>query len=146
MKLSYWLRKWFWWPRPSLQPPIPLPNPTPLPTPATSGDLLLAVNTVRIRSGVPALLPDSGLMVGAADHALTMRSQGRMSHDGFDRRLTGAGMRGGAENVAQGQQNADQCVADWMTSPGHRRNMLGAYQWAGTGQAGTYWCLIVGSR
>jgi uncharacterized protein YkwD len=54
-----------------------------------------------------------------------------MSHEGAggsrfsDRiRRTGYDLCYGAENVAYGQRSPEQVIHSWMTSAGHRRNML----------------------
>ena len=48
-------------------------------------------------------------------------------------------MRGFAENIAantaESSHAADMAVADWLTSPGHRRSMEGAYDFTGIGVA-----------
>lgn len=42
-----------------------------------------------------------------------------------DRRIRDAGYRRpGGENIAFGQPDAAEVMADWMHSPGHRRNIL----------------------
>ncbi|MBK7822101.1 MAG: CAP domain-containing protein [Tessaracoccus sp.] len=50
------------------------------------------------------------------------------SQDGttFDERVTAAGYTWTAvgENIAAGQRNAGSVVADWMSSPGHCRNIM----------------------
>lgn len=43
--------------------------------------------------------------------------------------------RGGAENVAYNYKDAQDVVKNWLTSPGHRRNILGNYNLTGIGLA-----------
>ena len=47
------------------------------------------------------------------------------------------------ENLAYGQTSADQAVAEWMASPGHRANIMGNYSRIGIGifqtNGRTYW-------
>jgi uncharacterized protein YkwD len=54
-----------------------------------------------------------------------------------------------AENIATGQSTADEVVAAWMNSPGHRRNILDCQSVAvGLGVAdsprGLYWTQMFG--
>jgi len=46
--------------------------------------------------------------------------------DGSEWWTAGAQMQMG-ENLAYGQSSASQVVAEWMASPGHAANILGAY-------------------
>ncbi|WP_156812353.1 CAP domain-containing protein [Legionella tunisiensis] len=43
--------------------------------------------------------------------------------------------RGGAENVAYNYRDAKIVVEQWLTSPGHRRNIEGRYNLTGIGLA-----------
>jgi uncharacterized protein YkwD len=49
-----------------------------------------------------------------------------------------------AENIARGQSDIRSVLADWMTSPGHRSNILNPqvtqYGFAG---AGSVWVLVL---
>src|SRR5437899_568998 len=54
------------------------------------------------------------------------------------------------ENVARGQRTLDAVMTAWLTSPGHRRNLLGEYSEIGaayaTDEAGIpYWCVTFGT-
>jgi uncharacterized protein YkwD len=67
----------------------------------------------------------------------------RMKDSGY--RFTSA-----AENVAMGQATVEEVMADWLRSPGHRRNILGRFSEIGvacaTDAGGTpYWCVTFGS-
>ena len=53
-----------------------------------------------------------------------MAREQRLSHDGFDERKQRAGSAACVENVAQGFQAADPLVAAWLSTTGHRRNLL----------------------
>ena len=51
------------------------------------------------------------------------------------------------EIIAHGQRTPEEAVADWMSSPGHRSEILGnRSQWFGAGRAGTYWCVVFGGE
>lgn len=61
-------------------------------------------------------------------------------HEGFDGRVGSikrqlASTRKFAENVAYGHLDAKEVVDVWINSPGHRRNIEGAYNVTGIGTA-----------
>jgi uncharacterized protein YkwD len=92
-------------------------------------------NAQRARYGLPALEVDVDLMKGARKHAIWMARNRLLQHG-----------HGVAENIAMGYPTADSAMSGWMSSSGHRANILNrsyrrigvaAYQSAG----GTiYWC------
>ena len=102
-------------------------------------------NVERNRAGVAPLRANAQLMRAAQLHAEQMASLGRMGHvlDGArypspQDRLAAAGYRWSAyaENVAYGQHTPQSVTESWMTSAGHRANMLNAaYTELGTGYA-----------
>jgi uncharacterized protein YkwD len=114
-------------------------------------------NRVRGRAGLPPLEVSDRLNDVARRHADDMAARRRMSHRGGDgsspfRRMDRAGYRyeRAAENIAYGQRTLDALMADWMTSPGHKRNILGSYTEIGAAYAtdadGTpYWCVTFGT-
>ena len=66
------------------------------------------------------------LTAAASVHSLDMAERGKPSHEGSDgsdsgERITRAGYvwSGSGENVAAGQQSAEEVVAAWLDSPGH---------------------------
>ncbi|UWQ22757.1 CAP domain-containing protein [Jannaschia sp. W003] len=94
---------------------------------------LRLASEARQRHGMPALRHDPLLARAAEGHARWMARANVTKHRGAG----GTGMRErilatgydacwGAENVASGQFSAPEVVADWMGSPGHRRNVLDA--------------------
>ncbi len=103
-------------------------------TPESQPERLLAeINVVRERHGLGLLRADPRLAAAAKGHAADMAER-----DFFDHRAPdGAGLvarivRAGyayahvAENLAAGHERADEVVATWMQSEGHRRNLLNA--------------------
>ena len=76
----------------------------------------------------------------AAEHALQM-AKGLMpfSHDGFDARVRRfPPNRAAGENLAMngGVYDVAKCAVDgWINSPGHRKNLLGAFDVCGIGVA-----------
>ncbi|KIT15425.1 CAP domain-containing protein [Jannaschia aquimarina] len=102
-------------------------------TPSTRGvstrDVVQLTNSQRRSLG--ALRSDARLSRAAKRHSEHMARQGRIGHRGpggstLMQRVKRAGYEPclAAENVAAGQQSARDVVQAWMTSPGHRRNIM----------------------
>ena len=93
-------------------------------------------NAQRVQYGLPPLQIDTHLMRSARRHAIWM-ARNRMLHH------TSAVV---AENIATGQSSSQEAVMDWMSSVGHRANILSR----GHGRIGVaayrgrdgriYWC------
>jgi len=74
------------------------------------------------------------------EHSMNM-GEGRVAfgHDGFNdrfRRFPIRYVRGGAENVAMSHGMGDPgkvAVDGWINSPGHRKNLLGHFNYMGIG-------------
>jgi uncharacterized protein YkwD len=119
-----------------------------LPTPATfqPGDIfelhpieeriVAETNTERIRYGLRPLAVDAALIKSARAHATWMTRSRSLHH-------TAAMV---AENIAMGQRSAAEVVRDWMSSPGHRANILrSSHRRLGvaayvTPEGTIYWC------
>lgn len=93
--------------------------------------VLAAVNAARAQKGCGPLKLNSKLMAAAKGHAKAMAEKNFFSHVGkdgskFSSRIKRQGYRyhAAAENIAAGQQSASQVVKGWLSSPGHRRNIL----------------------
>ncbi len=91
------------------------------------------VNLERTRANLPPLKANRELEAAAAAQSQAMATQDFFSHDNphnganAETRIEQAGYfpwRAIAENIAVGQDSADKVVADWMSSPGHRENIL----------------------
>ena len=113
-----------------------------------AGRVLTLVNAARSDAGCDPVTRDAALDRAAADYAALMARTGTFSHTGpdgseFSDRLRAAGYDDpGGENIAKGQSSADEVMADWMDSPGHRRNILDcSFRTLGVGHAddGDYW-------
>lgn len=114
-------------------------------------------NRARASAGLEPLTTNDRLMIAAQEHANDMARRRRMSHRGSDgsspfRRIERAGysFERAGENVAYGQMSTLALMRDWMRSPGHRRNILGAFREVGaayaTDESGTpYWCVTFGN-
>ncbi len=105
-----------------------------LAAPATAGQAeaaLSAINGARAKAGCSALVLNPKLNAAARSHARAMAEQDFFGHAGRDgSRLSGRMKRQGysyraaAENIAAGQSSVAEVVQGWMTSAGHRRNIL----------------------
>lgn len=114
------------------------------------------VNRERARAGLAPVAYDRRLDLASERHNAQQAATRRMAHDGIGDGTPGERIRaagyGGAwgENVATGQLSPAQVVAEWMASPGHRRNILDpSYRLMGvsytTGTDGrTYWAQSFG--
>ena len=123
--------------------PAPAPLATRLPDPGQAGlAVLAAVNTARAAGrscgdryypAAPALAWNGALADAALAHSADMARQRYFSHTGKDGRVVGeralqAGYRWRriAENIAAGQESAEEAVAGWLSSPGHCANIMHA--------------------
>lgn len=98
--------------------------------------LISATNATRARHGLPPLKVDHALMRSARRHAAWMTRSRALQH-------TSAMV---AENIAMGQRSVRGAMQSWMSSPGHRANILnGRYRRLGvaayrTPEGTIYWC------
>ncbi len=95
------------------------------------GDALALVNQARAAAGCGALVVNPQLQAAAEGHATAMAQQNFFGHTGADGskmqgRIAAQGYKGRklAENIAAGQPTAQDVVAGWLNSAGHKRNML----------------------
>jgi uncharacterized protein YkwD len=113
-------------------------------------------NRERGEAHLPPLCPSPELEAAARRHARDMASRGKMSHRGSDggspfRRMTEEGyhFERAAENVAAGEFTPESVMRAWMTSPGHRRNVLGSFTDIGASAIAvdgrSYWCVTFGT-
>ncbi|WP_239520591.1 CAP domain-containing protein [Pseudooceanicola aestuarii] len=125
---------------------IPAP---PLEAPVAAADaqgLLAALNAARAGQGLSPLGSSTQADAAARLHARDMAVRGVLTHDGSAGSSVGDRMRAAgvnwcyvAENIAKGQPDVQRVVADWMASPGHRRNILSEATIAGTAVSDGYW-------
>ncbi|MER6981598.1 CAP domain-containing protein, partial [Streptomyces carpinensis] len=107
------------------------------------------VNAERAKVGCSPLTVNAELTKAAQAHSQDMAGHQNMSHTGSDGsspgdRITGAGYSWSSygENVAYGYSTPEQVMAAWMSSPGHKANILNCgYKEIGVGlaQPGSYW-------
>jgi uncharacterized protein YkwD len=132
-------------------PPSPYdPAPSPTPAPSITQQLLDAHNKERAAHNLAPLKLNPKLQEAAQKHSDFQAKVGRMGHmfigDGtpWTRiEATGYKYQGAGENVAWNQPDVATVMKDWMWSPGHRANILGAYTECGLavteGASGKYW-------
>jgi uncharacterized protein YkwD len=129
---------------------------------ALSGAIAPGLNAERARHGLPPVRVSAALSGAAADHACDMARRDYFSHKGKSgsspkTRARRHGYRACliAENIAMGFPDAGQTLQGWMTSQGHRRNiLLRDVAEFGLGMApprpgepgGTRWVLVLGRR
>jgi uncharacterized protein YkwD len=110
-------------------------------------------NAARSAAGLPALKIDSTLMKAARQHSANMAKVGKLDHvldgKGPQERLVDLGIKPTftGENCAQGQLSGGDAFESWMSSPGHRGNILNpSFTHIGVGKAdgadGPYWTQV----
>ncbi|MGM9606892.1 MAG: CAP domain-containing protein [Oscillospiraceae bacterium] len=114
--------------------PAPTPTPTPTPTPAESVDLqavreevLKLVNAERANAGLPALTLNEKVCEAAqlrAEEITTVFSHTRPNGSDCFTALTGISFRTAGENIAAGQSSPASVMNSWMSSSGHKANIL----------------------
>ena len=77
-------------------------------------ELLVAINSQRVRYGLVPLILDRSIHLTARRHCGWMANYRNMVHGNF----------GVAENIAMGQNSVPDVVNTWMNSSGHRANIL----------------------
>ncbi|MGI6183202.1 MAG: CAP domain-containing protein [Candidatus Fimadaptatus sp.] len=95
----------------------------PQPDTALAHEVLAMVNSDRAARSLPAMRMDAELCAAAYERAQEIaRSFSHTRPDGsrFSTICEGAY----AENIARGQRSAARVMAAWMSSPGHRKNIL----------------------
>jgi uncharacterized protein YkwD len=152
------------------QPPAPSPVPAPVPAVVDSKvpeydrierEVIHLVNVERMRNGRDTLVLNQSLQKAATVQAVQMAARRKMAHElpgadyptlGDRIRYAGYVYRRLTENIAYGYPTAANAVAAWMTSPGHRQNILdrGVRETAvGVARAKTgelYYCEVFGTR
>lgn len=76
----------------------------------------------------------------AQQWAETMKKNCALTHGDFRNRIYSAFPNSlAAENIAEGQNSEVQVITSWLSSPGHRQNVVGPYNRIGVGRSGSYW-------
>ncbi|MEM1075108.1 MAG: CAP domain-containing protein [Pseudomonadota bacterium] len=114
-----------------------------------------ALNAMRSAQGLVALSYSTALEDAAQSHADDMARQGYFAHrapdgsDAADRvRRAGYDWCLVAENIAKGQSDLKEVMADWFASPAHRSNMLlvGAEGFGLARAEGQVWVMVLAAR
>lgn len=156
-------------PAPAPKPaPAPAPAPKPAPAPApkpepkpevpvysgTAGEVVNLVNQERTKAGVAPITMASDLNKVAQAKAQDMHDNNYFNHTSptygsITNMLKTFGINAGdaAENIAKGQDTPQEVMTDWMSSSGHKRNILSDYatqMGVGmfSGPNGTYWVQV----
>jgi hypothetical protein len=100
----------------------------------TEAEFLSEINATRAAHGLGALQLDDALRSHARSHTEDMVAAGEIYHSSEAELTTAAGTSwsGIAENVGKGGSPASLHDA-FMASPGHKRNILGDYNYVGIG-------------
>ena len=113
----------------------------------TEGSFLSRINSSRASAGLPPLTMSSELVPDARAHSAEMMAAGSIFHSS---NLAGvaSGWEALAENVGAGP-SVDSLHTAFMNSSGHRRNILGDYNYAGVGVKeadGLIWVTVIFMR
>ena len=108
------------------------PEPAPSETRAFELRVFELTNREREKQGIPPLIWHDTLSDAARAHAEDLTRNNMGGHTGSDgsspsQRMERAGItnrRQSGENVARGQRTPEAVLASWMSSPGHRANIL----------------------
>ena len=95
---------------------------------ATLRDVVARVNAARRSVRVAALVRDTTLARAARVRASSMATARRLSHTGWERVVRAGGVNGQTlgENIAYNYSSAEKVMQSWLSSPGHRANILSA--------------------
>ncbi|MFP8962787.1 CAP domain-containing protein [Streptomyces nanhaiensis] len=137
--------------------PAPRTSAPSAPAPANdvAARVVALVNSERAKAGCAPVRTNEKLAQAARAHSRDMAEHRNMSHTGSDGsgpgdRITRAGYewRTYGENVAHGYRTPESVMNAWMSSPGHKRNILNcSFEEIGVGlaQPGDYWTQAFGT-
>jgi uncharacterized protein YkwD len=104
-------------------------------------DILYYINRYRASLGKQPLQWNDAIYAQAERHSANMATRRTaFGHTGFSERVAAIRSQLGfipasAENVAYGQQSAQEVVNGWINSSGHRKNIEGDYNLTAVGTA-----------
>jgi thermitase len=128
----------------------PPPTTTTAPPPSTTDEQIQTeafnlINNARTSAGLEPLVNDPNLAALAREHVLYMIQQNQLSHDGFYDRASRSGYRSVGENVAMGYRNAQSLADGWLSSSGHKANIMNpAFRYSGLAYINGWACQIFG--
>lgn len=125
---------------------------TPLSSKTEAEEVLRLVNLERNKNGLSTLVLNDALNTAAFKHSEDMRLQNYFDHEGkdgsdFSQRAKRAGYTGfpTGENIAAGYRTSKQVFDGWMSSKGHRENILSPnHTEMGLGRSGNLWTQVFG--
>lgn len=94
---------------------------------APADDLAALATQARWANGLNGLLRNAAMDAVAANWANQLAASGTLAHNPNYAAEIPGGWVAAAENVAQGHPSASAMHDGWMSSPGHRANLLGDY-------------------
>lgn len=110
-------------------------------------------NDERARNGLAPLAANSICIRMAQEHAFDMVRRGFFDHDSptetFAQRSSRYGLTGSwiGENLSQGSEDTSVTFAFWMSSPGHRDNILNSnFRSLGVGKFQDHWVQCFSGR
>ena len=115
---------------PARHHPAPVATAATAPGSSAAAQMLALVNTERGKAGCGPVRLDARLSAAATKHSQDMADHDYFSHvsqngDTFVTRIQAEGYpRARSENIAAGSTTAAGTMDQWMTSPGHRTNIL----------------------
>jgi uncharacterized protein YkwD len=95
-----------------------------------AAEMLERINAIRRREGLPPLVSDPLLDRVAQEHADDMLARSYSGHrtpegrDASERALAAGYPSGIGENIVEQRFSVDAALEAWLSSPGHRRNIL----------------------
>ena len=106
-------------------------------------EVVECTNKERIARGLEPYIMDSTLTELAMIRAAEMRGSHLLTHyrpkGGTGTSIISSPCSQMGENIGHGHKTAKDVVAHWMTSPGHRGNILNTFQYIGVGECDSYW-------
>ncbi len=114
----------------------------------TEGAFLSKINASRAAAGLPPVAVHSDLVPDARAHSAEMMAAGEIYHTS-NLAAVASGWEALAENVGAGP-SVDSLHTAFMNSAGHRRNILGNYNYVGIGvsqsDSGQLWVTVIFMR
>ncbi len=114
----------------------------------TEGAFLSKINASRAAAGLPPVAVSSELVPDARAHSAEMMAAGEIYHTS-NLAAVASGWEALAENVGAGP-SVDSLHTAFMNSAGHRRNILGNYNYVGIGvsqsDSGQLWVTVIFMR
>lgn len=98
-------------------------------------DLITLINDYRTSEGLNNLQLSDAAYRYAHQHTIYMIDLGEINHDNFSKRAANLATETNAEliseNVAKDYNGAQQAFDSWISSPGHKLNIVGDYTHTG---------------